>query len=76
MTMKKKIAKLVAEKANAIENGTIHVWVDNQKSISLTLNSQEYRDNNHTLVASLVITNEGHPYTQAAILRQLEFLGV
>ena len=74
---KREIAKLVAEKASAIENGTIRVWIDSRdNSISLTLGSMEYRDDDHELVTSVEIRNEGHPYSQADILRALEFKGV
>lgn len=76
-TQKREIARLVAEKAQALENETIHVWIDSRdNSISLTLGSWEYRDDHHVCVASLDIRNEGHPYSQADILRTLEFKGV
>ena len=76
-SQKRQIAKLVAEKASAIENGTIHVWIDiRDNSIGLTVGSCEYREDNYKLVASIDIRNEAHPYSQADILRALEFKGV
>ncbi len=72
---KRKIARLVAEKAAALENDTIHVW-QNNNDFSLTIGSWEHRDGKHKLVASIDIRNEGHPYTQAGVMRVLEFQGV
>ncbi len=73
-SQKRQIAKLVAEKAAALENETIHVWrVSN--GFTLTLGSHEYRDDDHTLIVSIDIRNEGHPYTQAGIMRILEVQG-
>ncbi len=74
-TQKKQVAKLVAEKAAALENETIHVWISSG-DFRLTTGSQEYRDDDHELVTSIDIRNEGHPYTQIGIMRILEFQGI
>ncbi len=72
-TQKRKIAKMVASKATTMENGTIHVWINKDGVFSLTVGSWGYRDDNHTLVASINILNEHQPYTQAEIIRMLDY---
>lgn len=69
-TQKRQIARLVVEKSETIENGTMHVY-SNGSDFEILVNS-EYRDPEHKHLASLKVWNESKPYTQAAFIRQLE----
>ena len=64
---KKSVIEYAKKHQDIVENGIIHVYANASGELTHTIGSQEYRDNNHVLIASFNIWNESKPYTYKAL---------
>ena len=60
------VIEYVIDRQDVVENGVIHVWAYLTGELRHTIGSQEYRDDEHVLIASFKIWNESKPYDRRA----------
>ena len=60
------VLNYIEEHQDIVENGTIHVWANLEGTLTHTIGSHEYRDDEHILISSFKIWNESKPYDREA----------
>ena len=64
------VVDYIYQQQNIVDNGTIHIWMNQYGELTYTLNDHLYNDNEHTLIQSFIIANESKPCTKQMLLKQ------